>query len=272
MMKRLPNLIAWSVRLVGWVGLVSLFAYITWNREGIGVRGQLARLSLPTEREAALQNLVLRAGLTDRHYQLAPDVARFDYGFSGPMPVLRKRPSVLRLAARPSDGGFEDIYVCFDRDGQVAGAPIVLAPNPASGRFAVVPQSAQVGSSCFVTLCEVGQMATTMPGTAPAAPNLIYHTYRMGFPESLEVLTVRPTPAPNEWVALTVDQDDLGCALVNLVMYTWSRPGISLTTSAENVATFRWDDDQGRFVGPDHDPQGRWEVIYPLSEAVDIQE
>ena|GEM_PF-4653368 len=265
-MKRLPNLIAWSARLVGWIGLVSLFAYITWNREGIGVRGQLARLSLPTEREAALRNLLVRAGLTDGHYQLAPDAARYGYGFSGPMPVLQKRPSMLRLTARPSDRGFEDVYVCFDRNGRVAGAPLVLAPDPAPVRF--VPQCAQAGSSCFVTLCEVAQTTTT----GLAARNLTYHTYHMGFPKSLEVLTVTLTPTPSQSANLVVDQDDSGCALVNLVMYTWSRPGISLTTSAENVATFRWDDDQGRFVGPDHDPQGRWEVIYPLSEAVDVQE
>ena len=63
MKRALPMTVAWPARILGWAGVLTLALYILCNYQGIAVRGQLARMSMPFERHDAMHTLLNRYGL-----------------------------------------------------------------------------------------------------------------------------------------------------------------------------------------------------------------
>ena len=103
MRRRLPGLIAWSARLVGWAGLLLLIVHVVWNHQGLAVRGQFARLSIPMERDAALADLLKRAGLAGRPRLSLSRHAAFQH-FLGPLRVLSPAARMLHLEEDTESG------------------------------------------------------------------------------------------------------------------------------------------------------------------------
>ena len=63
MRRMLPIAIGWTARIGGWALLLGLASYAVANHRGMGIRGQVARLAIPSEQDDALAVLLRIAGL-----------------------------------------------------------------------------------------------------------------------------------------------------------------------------------------------------------------
>ncbi|MCP4593688.1 MAG: hypothetical protein GY842_23375 [bacterium] len=261
MRRRLPSLIAWSARLAGWAALLLLLNHVVWNHQGHAVRGQFARLSIPAERDAALADLLQRAGLGERPHLSIPRDAVVHEAL-GPFQVLSPWARVLHVEENPESGKSTSVFVRFDSRGRLAGAPveIVHALNSShtywSGSYSLPDD--------FLTLSEIHQPSTA-PTSAPAGTAFLHHVYALGFPSSREVLAVKTIQTASSYAYILIERDESGDPVLEVTIQTWTpgSGGIAIMPSTEIIATFTWDDAAGRFVVPERDPQGRWEVVFP---------
>jgi len=170
---------------------------------------------------------------------------------------MTRQPSVLRLQGE-ARGTRESIavYIVFDRNGALVGAPIVWRSDPDRSSRAWLSQTIEGATSCFMVLSEFTAVATTQPAATPTTGKVVFHVYRLARSESVEVFAIHCDWAVNQWPWLEATRRDDRVTLHLKV----SPAGKS---NLQTVATFVWDESLGRFVGPQHDPQGRWEVIFP---------
>jgi hypothetical protein len=263
MRRALLSVVAWTARVGGWALVLALLTYVAWKHEGLGVRGQMIRLTLPSERARALRALLQQAGIHAPPEQFEANPLVIDYLFAGPEIVLRRRSSVLHLSRRVTvDDPPTQLRVCFDSDGRLAGAPVELTGISSLVYFHFAGSLIlEMGSLRFLPVWEALRSSTSTPASGPVSQDLALHVFQLGFPASVEVLTIRCTVGARQFPVFVVDWDDAGNAVLNLVLKTYTTP--TAAPSVQTLASFTWAETRGRFVGPQRDPQGRWEVLEP---------
>jgi len=256
-MKRAATIVvAWTARLAAWAVLLGLGTHFVSNYQGITVRAQLARIRVGSEEEDAVRALFERAGLL----HLLPRVQATWGDPSGrydPLFILARQPTVLYLEVEALDGmDFERIAIAFDGDGRVVGAPIVLEDAP--GRYFAAPlQIITADSAHFLIFEDYFDTVTTPTTTALADYDSALRVYRLVNARSAEVFTIACN-CPSAWqVTLEAKHRDDGAIALDL------KGTLARGQNPQTMATFVWNEALGRFVGPQHDPQGRWEVIFP---------
>jgi hypothetical protein len=257
----------WAARIGGWSVVLASLAYVVWNHQGIGLRGHMVRLTLTSERERAKAALLQHAGLNAPPEQFDAYPLSNTYVLSGPESVLRRRPSVLHLARLTSvDGPPRHLRVCFDSDGQLAGAPVDLTSFSSLLYHGASEPMLELGALRLLVATEVIRAPSPAPTSAPLLQALVLHVFRLGFPAAVEVLAARCEAGPRQIPVFAVNRDSAGNAALDLVLKTYTTA--TAAADVQILAGFTWDEVRGGFVGPPPDPQGQWEVIYPPPKAV----
>lgn len=255
MRRMLPIAIGWSARIGGWALLLGLVGYTVANHRGMAVRGQIARLNMPSERDDAFAGLLRRAGL-DGTENLVLN-SRLLVSNWRPFAALVPAPCHVPVSVTGTDmSGVSELFVIFTADGKLAGAPVKwVQPSPRpeyAGHFVASPVDET--DPTFLVIGEYWRV----PVTTGAATRfeVYYRVYRLNREESPSVLTVVFTYNPKGWMYLEAEPDRHDRTAVELVTYA------TKTHSARTViATFVWDSEHERFIEPPSDPQGRWRVV-----------
>ena len=260
--RMLPIALGWTARVGGWGLLLGLITYSIANHQGMEVRGQVARLRMPSERDDALGVLLHRADLDDVPNPELNAVSYFIGLYSSPFMTLVRRPCHFSVNTNGTDmPGVSELFVVFDADGKLAGAPVEWTPSVASPDN-VSPRVVQIvdeSDSSFLILSEWRRLPTEA-GVASITVEVYYHIYRLKPAESPSVLTIMVTrmipDSPEGTMLLGVVSDRQGRIAAELLVYGGT--GEPVRTA---VATFVWDSERERFIEPPPDPQGRWRVV-----------
>lgn len=259
MNRIVPALIAWTARVVGWAGLLGLGAYLICNFQGITVRGQIARTWLRFEGHDAMHRLLEHAGLEHLHDMFGSVEAR-GMRYYDPLLILARDPAVLVVYGKSANSQRQEveIYIVFDRDGVLVGTPIIVRRDAASRRFGGPTQIIEADSAHWLVCYEYTAAATTQPTSAPTTREFISHVYRLVDGESVEVFAIAYDCPRSQWPRFHARRHRDRTVALDLQVIPAGGPW-----NPAAVATFVWDETLGRFVGPQHDPQGRWEVLVP---------
>ena len=259
MRRPLPIAIGWTARVGGWAFFLGLAIYVLVNHQGMGVRGQIARLMIPSERDDALAVLLRRAGL-DGVQGLIWDPGFWKSYYWAPFTTMVPTPSYLCLDATGSAmPGVSELLVFFDADGELAGAPVKwkhLFPLPEEFGQCVV-QFVDTTDPKFLIMRDDRALPPTTSG-APYTYEFYYRIYRLSREESPSVLTIIVPYNASAAVVLSmqVEPDRHERTTLQLVPY-----GTAVKTVGTAIATFVWDSEHQRFIEPPPDPQGRWRVV-----------
>ena len=255
MRRMLPIAIGWTARIGGWALLLGLASYAVANHRGMGIRGQVARLAIPSEQDDALAVLLRIAGLDGvPTFELNPGLKlHYWRPFTTLAPVPCHVPLDVIGRRMP---GVSELFIVFNADGQLAGAPVKWTPlfrYPEYAGHFVVSIVDETGPTFLIT----GEYRRA-PVTTGAAPKteIHYRIYRLEREESPSVLTIMFTYSPKGGMYLRAEPDRHDRTAIQLV--TWGTTGQPAGTT---VATFVWDSERERFIEPPPDPQGRWRVV-----------
>lgn len=257
-MRRLVLMIvAWTARFGVWLLLLALAVHIVLNHRGISVRGRLAQLWLPTERQQAMRALIEPGGLA----HLLPPAAELE-----PVPLgwgiqflLDPGPAVFALAVQSPVGEWDQIVVVtFDQEGRVVGAPIIDRAENQSFAYGQPFQVLKARDDHFVLFRRWDQLTKPAPTTGPTNWDLYFHVFRLAGTESTAVFALHCACSRTQWFTLEGTHPDREGVAVEL-----KRAPTTRSVEPPTIAGFVWDQNLGRFVGPQSDPQGRWEVILP---------
>ena len=256
MRRRLTIAIGWTARVGGWAFFLGLAIYVLVNHQGMGVRGQIARLELPSEREDALAVLLRRAALEG-----VPNLG-WDSGYWSPrwtpFPTLLPEPRQLLLDAwGPGMKDVSKLFVVFDADGELAGAPVKwkhLFSRPEEAGYYVEP-IVNATDPEFLIVREYRDLPVTV-GVAPNTYEVYFRIYRLNREASPCVLTIVHTTTGAAGLFLQAEPDRHDRTVLQLVPY-----GTAVKTVGTAIATFVWDSEHQRFIEPPPDPQGRWRVV-----------
>ena len=255
MRRILPVAIGWTARIGGWALLLGLASFTVANHQGMGVRGQVARLNIRSERDDALDGLLRRAGLDGAENLVLRPTSLWSYW----RPFATLVPAPCHVTVSPIGTpipGVTELIIVFNTDGELAGAPVKwvqLSPRPEyAGHFVGSP--VEETDPTFLVIGEYRRV----PVTAGAATRfeVYYRVYRLNREESPSVLTVVFTYNPKGWMYLEAERDRHDRTAVELVTYATMRHSARTV-----VATFVWDSERERFIEPPPDPQGRWRVV-----------
>lgn len=255
MMRMLPVAIGWTARIGGWALLLGLASFTVANHQGMGVRGQVARLNMPSERDDALDGLLRRAGLDGAENLVLNSRLLLSYW----RPFATLVPAPCHVPVSVTGTGMSDVselIIVFNTDGDLAGAPVKWE-HPGLGRGYAGHFVGPLVDETDPTFLVIGEFrrAQATAGTARKT-EVYYQVYRLNREESPSVLTIVFTRMPKAWMYLEAERDRRDRTAVELVTYART-----MQSERTVVATFVWDSEHERFIEPPPDPLGRWRVV-----------